>query len=83
MPTTITTDQAQATIFKALEELVDDPSLVAREATFEELGLDSLDLVEVGQIVEDDLGVRLLREDLKGIKDVGDVVDLVVASAAR
>ena len=51
-------------------------------ATFEELDIDSLDLVELAQIVEDEYGVVLKGEDMKELKTVGDAVDLIVARAA-
>ena len=58
-----------------------EPSEINREAEFEALDVDSLDLVEVAQIVEDQFGVRLEGDDLKGITPVGDVVDLVVTKS--
>ena len=41
-----------------------------------------LDLVEIAQIVEDEFGVELAGDDVKDLKTVGDVIDLVVAKAA-
>ena len=54
---------------------------ITREATFEELDVDSLDLVELAQIVEDEYGVELKGDDVKDLKTVGDVIELVVARA--
>ena len=51
-----------------------------RDPTFEDLDVDSLDLVELAQIVEDEYGVELKGADIEKIKTVGDVVDLVVAA---
>ena len=53
--------------------------MISREATFEDLDVDSLDLVEVAQIVEDEFGVELDGDAVKDVKTVGDVIDLVVA----
>ena len=58
-----------------------DPSEISREATFEELDVDSLDLAEVSQIIEEEYGVQLKGEDMKNIKTVGDAIDLVVSRA--
>ena len=42
--------------------------------------MDSLDLVELAQIVEDDYGVQLKGEDMEGLKTVRQAVDLVARS---
>ena len=54
---------------------------LSREATLENLDVDSLDLVELAQIVEDEFGVELRGDDVKDVKTVGEVIDLVVAKA--
>ena len=59
-----------------------DQSLITRDATFEQLDIDSLDLVELAQIVEDEYGVELKGDDVKDVKTVGEVIDLVVAKAS-
>ena len=51
-------------------------------STFEDLDVDSLDLVELAQIVEDEFGVELDGDSVKDVKTVGDVIDLVVAKAS-
>ena len=50
-----------------------------RDADFESLDIDSLDLVELAQIVEDEYGVQLKGEDMEGIKTVRQAVDLVAS----
>ena len=49
------------------------------DAEFEALDVDSLDLVELAQIVEDEYGVQLKGEDMEGIKTVRQAVDLVTS----
>jgi acyl carrier protein len=51
---------------------------VAEEATFEALGLDSLDLVEVTMVVDEELGARIPDEKLGDITTAGDAVDAIV-----
>jgi acyl carrier protein len=65
-------------IFDGLKELGAEGE-VARSSTFEDLDVDSLDLVELAQIIEDEFGVSLQGEDVKDLRTVGDVIDLVVA----
>jgi acyl carrier protein len=82
MPTTTVTPEAvEKTLRDAMEQFDVDPSEISLEATFEELDVDSLDLTEISQIIEEEYGVELKGEDMKGIKTVGDAVDLVVSQA--
>ncbi|MBJ7471435.1 MAG: acyl carrier protein [Solirubrobacteraceae bacterium] len=55
---------------------------VTADATLEELDIDSLDLAELAQLVEEEVGVTLESKDLKEIKTVGDVIATVKARQA-
>ncbi|HEU4702175.1 MAG TPA: phosphopantetheine-binding protein [Conexibacter sp.] len=66
-------------IFDALAQLGPERSAVTREATFEELDLDSLDLVEIAQIVEEKWGIEFDPQDFANVKTVGEALDLVLA----
>jgi acyl carrier protein len=82
MPTTTVTPEAvEKTIFEALPQFDVDPAEISRDATFEELDVDSLDMAELSQIIEDEYGVQLKAEDMKSIKTVGDAIDAVVSRA--
>jgi len=50
---------------------------VAAEATFEALGLDSLDVVELTLVLEEKTGVKLEDEELEDVKTVQDAMDKV------
>ena len=78
---TVTTEQVESRVVETLASFGPDQSQITREATFEELDIDSLDLVELAQVVEDDYGVVLRGEDMKELKTVGDAIDLIVARA--
>jgi acyl carrier protein len=80
-PTTVTRDAIQTRVFAALEEFGAEPDALALDATFEELDVDSLDLVELGQIVQEDYGVEIKGEDMPKLKTVGDAVDLIADRA--
>ena len=54
---------------------------ITPQATLEELDIDSLDLAELSQVVEDEFGVQLKGEDVGRIKTVGDAIELVVSRA--
>ena len=45
--------------------------------TWEELDVDSLDLVELVKVLEDRFDVQIADPDLKGIASVGDAIALV------
>ena len=49
----------------AAEHLELDPSEITPESTFESLGIDSLDIVEMIMDLESELGVELEMEDQK------------------
>lgn len=51
------------------------PKELDEDAGFEELGLDSLDIVEAVCRVEDELGIEL--EDLDGVDTLGKFIDIV------
>ena len=82
MAATATREEIEGRVFEALEEFGAESDALNPDATFESLDVDSLDLVELAQIVEDEFGVLVEGDDLKGITTVGQVVDLVVAKAA-
>ena len=49
----------------AAKHLEIDPSEIAPESTFESLGIDSLDIVEMIMDLESELGIELEMEDQK------------------
>ena len=75
----VTTDQVESRVVEALASFGPEADSISRDSTFEELDIDSLDLVELAQIVEDEYGVVLKGEDMKELKTVGDAVDLIVS----
>jgi acyl carrier protein len=81
MSTTTDTAQVEQTVYKSLETFGADPSQINRDATFEALDVDSLDLAELSQIVEDEYGVKFKSSDVENLKTVGDAVDFIVAKA--
>jgi acyl carrier protein len=81
LATQVSTESVEKTIYDGLVELGTERGDLSREATLESLDVDSLDLVELAQIVEDEYGVELKGDDVKDVKTVGEVIDLVVAKA--
>jgi acyl carrier protein len=79
MAATATREEIESRVFQALEEFGAEPDQIGPDAEFEAMDVDSLDLVELAQIVEDDYGVQLKGEDMEGVKTVRQAVDLVMS----
>ena len=80
--TTITPEQIETVVYDALVTLGPERDELSREATFEQLDVDSLDLAELSQIVDEEFGVQLKGSDVANIKTVGDALDLILARAS-
>ena len=81
MPTTVTKDQIQERVVEALVSFGAERDEITPDATFESLDVDSLDLVEMAQIVEEEYGVQMREEDMKDLRTVGQAVDFVAERA--
>ncbi len=60
----------------AAKQLELNPEEITRESTFESLGIDSLDIVEMVMDLESELGVELELEDQK-ITTFGEMADFI------
>lgn len=81
MSTATDVTQVEKTVCDALETFGAEPTAIKREATFADLDVDSLDLAELSQIVEDEYGVTFKSSDVEQLKTVGDAIDFIVARA--
>jgi acyl carrier protein len=75
-------EQIQQRVTDALVEFGEERENITPEARFEQLEVDSLDLVELAQIVEDEYGIELQDSDLDKVETVGDVVELIASRSA-
>lgn len=65
-----------------VEQLGVEESDVTLEATFiDDLGADSLDVVELIMAMEDEFGLEFPEEEAENISSIGDVVDYIKANA--
>lgn len=60
-----------------VEQLDIDEDMVTPETTIEDLGVDSLDLVEAVMAIEDTFNIKIEDNDLEGLKTVNDFVEYV------
>ena len=82
MAETVSKEQIQEKLTEALVELGADRDSIKPDAEFEALDVDSLDLVEMAQIVEEEWGVEISGKDMESLKTVGQAVDLVAERAS-
>jgi acyl carrier protein len=81
MAETQSREQIEQRVIDALVEFGEEREKVTPQARFEDLEVDSLDLVELAQIAEDEYGVELPDADLEGLETVGDVIELIATRA--
>ena len=74
---------AKEEIFDKLKELVvdqlgvEEDEVTMQASMQDDLGADSLDLVDLVMSVEEEFGVKVADEDLENIKTVGDIVNYI------
>ncbi len=64
----------------AAQDLSIDPNTLDPNAPLDQLGVDSLTFIEFTFKVEDEFGIKVSDEDLRGIKCFADLEQHVVAS---
>jgi len=68
---------------KAVELLEVDADAVQEDRSFvDDLGVDSLSLVELTMALEDELGITLPEDELADVATIGAFVDVIVAKVA-
>jgi acyl carrier protein len=74
---TITQDVVVKRVFDILVELGPEPEQIKDEATLEELDIDSLDLVEVAQILYQEFEIKLEPEDFENVTTIGEAFAVI------
>jgi acyl carrier protein len=69
----------EARVIDALVEFGEEREGLTAQSRFADLDVDSLDLVELAQIIEDEYEIEVQDSDLDKIETVNDVVELVSA----
>jgi acyl carrier protein len=80
--TEIATDELETFVFDTLADFGPEREDVRRDATLDELDIDSLDVVELSQIVEEKYEIGLKAEIFEGSRTVGDLIDRIAGAAA-
>ena len=78
-----TTSAIETTVMESLKTFGAKAEDVTRDATWEAIDVDSLDLAELAQVVEDEHGVKMQGDDMKDIKTVGEAIDFITEKKAE
>lgn len=78
MSAAVTEEQVEQVVVESLESFGAEKESITRKATLESLDIDSLDLAELSQIVEERFGIELKGSDVAEVKTVGDAISLIV-----
>ncbi|MEX2539910.1 MAG: phosphopantetheine-binding protein [Actinomycetota bacterium] len=76
--TAVSREHVLETIREQLKGFEVDPDSVRAETSYDVLGLDSLDLVELSVKIEDEYSIDLEEEDLKEVTTIDSIIDLVL-----
>ena len=80
----MTTDTYEAAVRREAAAAAEvDPSEVALDARFEDIGIDSLDALGMIANLEDEFGLEVPDEDLQELETVGDAVAVLRRAAAQ
>jgi acyl carrier protein len=79
---TTTPTEIENTVIESLKTFGAKEEDITRDATWESIDVDSLDLAELAQVVEDEHGVKMEGDDMKQIKTVGDAIDFITEKKA-
>ena len=61
------------------EQLGVDPQEITADTTIDDLGVDSLDLVEAIMNIEDEFGITVDGDEAENFKTVGDFLDYIAS----
>lgn len=76
-----TKEQVTERITDAITSFGPEREQVVPEATWGQLGLDSLHLVELAEIASEDYGAELKGEDFEEIATVGEAIEIIWSRA--
>ncbi len=73
-----TQEEVGKRILEALAEFGADPDELSPDATLEDLEIDSLDLFELGQILNQEFGIEIDPDDFENVVTLGDAQAILV-----
>ena len=76
--TPVTKEQVEKRIIDALVEFGADPDEMHPDKTLEELEIDSLDLFELGQILNQEFGIEVDPDDFENVSTLGEAQSTMI-----
>jgi acyl carrier protein len=76
---TATPVTVESWVLDTVGTMTGDPAGLTRAIRLDALDIDSLDLVELWQLLQDDLGIVIDPAELREAETVGDVIDFIEA----
>ena len=80
--TAVSREQVLETFRNELKGFEVNPDQVSGASSFDALGLDSLDIVELSVRVEDVYGIDIEEDDLEGVATIDNAIDVVLKKIA-
>jgi len=80
--TAVSREQVLETFRNELKGFEVNPEQVSGDSSFDALGLDSLDIVELSVRVEDVYGIDIEEDDLEGVATIDNAIDVVLKKIA-
>lgn len=80
----MTKEEAYNLVYRIITDRLGVDDRISPETRFvDDLGCDSLDLVEIGLDLEQELGIELPDDQLEGMVTIQDAVDLLMEKMSR
>ncbi len=80
----MTKEEAYNLVYRIITDRLGVDDSISPETRFvDDLGCDSLDLVEIGLDLEQELGIELPDDQLEGMVTIQDTVDLLMEKMSR
>lgn len=83
MATSPTKEQVRERVTEAITGFGPERDQIVPEATWGQLGLDSLHFVELAEIASEDYGMELKGEEFDEINTVGDAIEIIFQRAQQ
>jgi len=77
------TADVEAFVYESLEIFGVEREEMVPEATLEDLSIDSIDLVELGQLLVERFGVSLETSEFRDVKTLGEAMQIITSKASR
>lgn len=79
----MTTEEVEEFVYESLELFGVEREEMVSEAMLENLSIDSIDLVELGQLLDERCGIRLETKEFRDVRTLGEAMCIITSKADR